>query len=63
MAPSEYVRFKVEALDFAAFMNATSLQAELNKHAMQGWEFVGTVSLQSGEHLVFRRSEVSQSSG
>jgi hypothetical protein len=57
MDPPQTFRFKVEPVDPAGFMDASALQGELNKHASMGWEFVCSVVLHSGEHLVFRRPQ------
>ena len=63
MSLPENFRYMVEPQETAEYRDAATLQGELNRQAMLGWEFVGTVTLDvdngSGprEQLVFRRSD------
>jgi hypothetical protein len=63
MALPENFRYKVEPLETAEYRDSGALQGELNRQAMLGWEFVGTVTLDVDngagprEQLVYRRSD------
>ncbi len=62
MSLPENFRYKVEPLETAECRDSAAFQGELNRQAMLGWEFVGTVTLdvdnEAGqrEQLVYRRS-------